>query len=42
MCEVLMRNGADTMIRDNLGRTILHYACIMSCEKNLVEMIINY
>ncbi|CDW82347.1 ankyrin repeat [Stylonychia lemnae] len=42
MCEILMRNGADTMMRDNNGRTILHYACILNCEKNIIEMIINY
>eukprot|EP00347_Sterkiella_histriomuscorum_P006025 403354358 len=42
LCEVLLRNGGDTMQRDFLGRNILHYSCLIGCEKNIVEMIVNY
>ena len=36
LIEYLLINGSDTLFVDYKGRTVLHYACILNCEKKII------
>ena len=42
MVEYLVINGADTLIMDYKGRTPLHYACILGCNKKIIQFLLDY
>jgi len=42
MCEILLRNGAETMYRDEKGRTLLHVGVLASVDKKLMQLILDY
>eukprot|EP00347_Sterkiella_histriomuscorum_P015552 403356602 len=42
MVEFLVSNGCDTLFIDFRGRTPLHYACILGCDKKIVQFMIDY
>jgi ankyrin repeat protein len=42
MVDYLLSNGADTLLLDAKGRSVLHYACILNCDKRIVQLLIDY
>lgn len=42
MIDCLISGGCDTLYIDCKGRTALHYAVILGCEKKIIQLIIDY
>ena len=42
MVEYLLNNGCETLYLDYKGRTPLHYACILKCDKKIVQLLIDF
>ncbi|CDW77266.1 ankyrin repeat [Stylonychia lemnae] len=42
MVEFLVQSGCDTLYLDCKGRTVLHYACILGCDKKIIQFLIDY
>lgn len=42
MIEYLLQIGCDTLFIDYKGRTPLHYACILNCDKKIVQLFLDF
>ena len=42
MVDYLISTGSDTLQFDSKGRTPLHYACILDCDKKIVQLLLDY
>lgn len=42
MIEYILSSGSDTLFMDLKGRTPLHYACILNCDKKIVQLLIDF
>ena len=42
MVDFLLINGSETLFFDYRGRTPLHYACILGCDKKIIQLLIDY
>ena len=42
LCEILLRNGAETLFKDFQGRSLLHLACLHGVDKRLINLVLDY
>ena len=42
MVDYLISNGCDTLFFDYKGRTPLHYAAMLGCDKKIIQLLIDY